>query len=72
VLTWDPSVTDSMSTLGSYNRCYNFSYFTFIVETCSLIFTQSIYVAFDCIFQYIIYSNQHNRIESITFVLELI
>jgi hypothetical protein len=24
VLTWDPSVTDSMSTLGCYNRYYNF------------------------------------------------
>jgi hypothetical protein len=27
----------------------------FIVETCSLIITQSIYVVLDCIFQYIIY-----------------
>jgi hypothetical protein len=37
----------------------------FTVETCSLIITQSIYVVSDCIFQYIIYSNQHNGMESV-------
>jgi hypothetical protein len=27
MLTWDPSVTDGMSTLGCYNRYYNFLFF---------------------------------------------
>jgi hypothetical protein len=37
----------------------------FKVETCSLIITLIVYVVLDCIFPYIIYSNQHNGIESI-------